>query len=248
LVANAASLHAADPWADTVVSFTQGTGANTNYANPQAALGAPTSSATLTSGAYLNTDVVSLGLGGTLVVGFNAPIYDSPDHPFGADFLIFGNSFFTLSGGTISGAFTEPAQTIWVSQDNASWFQLSTTRGADNLFPTNGTGNATLPVDPSLTLADFKGKSTSDALVLYQGSAGGTPFDLAWAVDAQNNPVALPWISYVKIVNTSSSVTGEIDAVAAVSPVTAVPEPSEIAQAALGAITLATLRRKRHKL
>ncbi len=234
--------NAADPWADTVVSFTQGTGASASFANAQAALGAPTATAGITAPAFSNTQVVSLGLGGVLVLGFNEAIANDPLNPFGVDFIIFGNSFFTTSGGTINGAFTEPVQTIWVSRDNITYYQLATTRGADDLFPTQGSGDSTLPVNPALTLADFTGKTTADALGLYAGSAGGTPFDIDWARDGNGDAVLLSDISYVKIVNTSSTVTGEIDAVADVTPV---PEPQTLALLAIAGGALALYYRKR---
>src|ERR1043166_7436961 len=231
----------ASPYADFVVSFTQGTGGSAGFTNSSVVLGPPTSTATIDNPAFGTNNIVSPGLGGALIVGFNSPIANDPNNPFGVDFLIFNNAFFTRSGTNITGAFTEPAQQIWVSQDNATYYQLNTTRGADDLFPTQGSGDATKPVDPSLTLSNFTGNTVAAALTLYNGSAGGAPFDISSAVDSNGNPVALAGVSYIKVVNISSSVTGEIDAFADVAPI---PDPSTVL---LVAASLVALLLKRHR-
>jgi len=68
----------------------------------------------------------------------------------------------------------------------------------------------TLPLDPALTADSFVGKTVAEVAVLYDGSAGGTAFDIGI--------FGLDWIQYVRIDNTGDG-TPEIDAVVDVSPV-----------------------------
>src|SRR5580698_5896193 len=114
----------ADSFADFVVSYNPGTNPAAGFTNITAVLGAPTASATITAPPFQKTQILSLGFGGSLVVGFNSPISNNPANPFGLDFTIFNNSFFTLSGGTISGAFTHPGLTVYVSQDDTNFYLL----------------------------------------------------------------------------------------------------------------------------
>ncbi len=218
------ALHAQDNFADQVVSYTTvGTGINTSYENASAALGAPTSSATITAPAYSNTQIVGIGQGAELTLGFNTPILNDPaDHLGGMDFTIFGNEFFTLSGSTISGTFTHPGLTVWVSQDNVNYYELVAPYGADDSFPTSGTGDPTVPVSPSLSLSSFTGDTTSQALSQYNGSAGGASYSISWAEDSNGHAVNLPSVSYIEIVGNGGS--GYVDAV---SRVASVPEPAD---------------------
>jgi hypothetical protein len=223
---------ASDPYADTVVSYTTGSGGiNTAYNNSSAALGGVTSYATVVYPAWKATDIVGVGLGGELTLGFNEPILNDANNPYGLDFTIFGNSFFVLSSGTYSGLYNHTGLTVWVSTDNLTYYLLQTTLGADDQFPTQATGDPTVPLDPSLTTAAFLGlTSKTGGPDLYAGSAGGASYDISWAVDSQGNAVTLASISYVRIEGTSGY--GYIDAIAAVA---AVPEPSTCAMFLIGA-------------
>src|SRR4029077_7215417 len=89
-------------FANTIVSYQPGTGAAANFTNSSAALGAPAAGGSVTPFAppFSNTQIVSVGTGGSLTLQFNSPIADNPGNPYGIDFLIFGNSFFVASGGT----------------------------------------------------------------------------------------------------------------------------------------------------
>jgi len=227
-------------FADFVASYNPGTNPASGFTNTTAVLGAPTASATITAPPFQKTQILSLGFGGSLVVGFNSPISNNPANPFGMDFTIFNNSFFTLSGSNISGAFTHPGLTVYVSQDDTNFFLLSssTNNGADGLYPTAGSGNPFLPVNPALGLGSFTNGTAANALTLYNGSAGGSSYDLSSAIDTNGNPVSLGWISYVEVINTSTNSVGEIDAFAVV------PEPSSLM---LVIIALALLLLKRHR-
>jgi hypothetical protein len=109
----------------------------------------------------------------------------------------------------------------------------------DGMFPTDASGNFHLPVDPSFNSASFANKTLAEITAMYNGSAGGTGFDLAWAVDGLNNAVALSEIRFIRVDVLSGR--SEIDAFSAVT----VPEPSTIVLAALGGSLLLLVRRKR---
>jgi hypothetical protein len=218
------AIHAQDNFADSVISYIQGTGGSPTYNTPSAALGAPTASGTINAAAYLNTQIVGIGNGGELTLGFNTPITNDPiNHAFGMDFTIFGNDFFISGSNGFSGTYTHPGLSVWVSSDNMTYYQLKVPNGydADSSFPEQGTGDPGLPVNPAYTLSTFNGLSVSQALALYNGSAGGASYSLSWAQDTGGNAVNLPSISYIEIAGTSGF--GYVDAV---SRVENVPEPS----------------------
>ena len=79
----AAHAHAQDPFATSVVDFQQGPGSG--LFDPAVALGGPRGGG-LGSG---SVDVVSLGVGGHVTLGFDVTITDGP----GADFIVFENGF-----------------------------------------------------------------------------------------------------------------------------------------------------------
>ncbi len=238
LLATSAIVHAQnDPYADSVISYTPGTGLNTSYENSSAALGAPTTGSdgstpySVIYPAYKNTQIVGIGNGGQLTLEFNAPITNDPaNHAYGMDFTIFGNEFF-INGSPIGGTYDHTGLTVWVSQDNVTYYQLAVPSGygADDWLPTNNGGDPGLPVDPSLSLSSFNGLTTAQALALYDGSAGGASFSLSWAKDADGDSVDLSSASYIKIEGTSGY--GYVDAV---SRVESVPEPSGVALMVVG--------------
>jgi len=222
----ALAAHAQDSFADSVVSYVPGTGINSSYENSTAALGAPDSAAAITAPAFGNTNVVGIGDGGELTLEFDSPITNDPsEHADGMDFTIFGNQFFTLSGAEITGIYDHAGLTVWVSQNDSAFYQLvapdGLPHGADDLFPTQGSGNPFLPVSPSFTLSSFTGHTSAYALSLYDGSAGGSSYSISWAEDASGDAVDLSSISYVRV--EGSEGYGYIDAV---SRVETVPEPS----------------------
>jgi hypothetical protein len=205
------------------------------------ALGAPLSSATITAPPFQNTQIVGVGTGGFLTLEFNTPITsDSVNHLGGMDFTIFGNEFFALgSGSTISGVFNHTGLTVWVSQDNVTFYQLAAPYGADDYYPTEGTGDPSVPINPTFSLSTFMGQTSAQALSLYNGSAGGASYSISWAQDGSGNPVNLSEISYVKIEGTSGF--GYVDAI---SRVASVPEPGDVTLLFAGAGTLLWRRRQ----
>jgi hypothetical protein len=181
-----------------------------------------------------NNVITSIPNGGEVIVSFDDPIVDDPLNWFGMDFTVYGNSSFLTSGFiewntnleniTIAGpeVFAEPTE-VSVSPDLVNWYTYTTTF-ADDLFPTqafewdfvNSTWGTemdwTKPVDPSLTGEDFDGLSVAGGIALYQGSAGGTSFDLGES--------GFSSIRYIRFDGSG----GEIDGVSRVGQ--AVPEPA----------------------
>jgi hypothetical protein len=178
--------------------------------------------------------ITTLNAGANITVKFDHHLMNDPDNPYGIDLLVFGNAFFTGDGfvsdstnmdtytlqGPPASCFSEPV-TVSVSQDGSTWHEFSSGPYADGMFPTHAyewdsvnhqwTDNEmdfTRPVDPSLSLDDFGGISAADAIDLYDGSGGGTGYDL--------DEVGLDWIQYVKV--TGGSPAGEIDAFSDVAP------------------------------
>src|SRR5262249_52014978 len=86
----------------SVIAYDHGTGFASNFTNANAALGAPTSGGAVTPFAppFSASQIVSIGAGGSLTLQLGTPIKDDPSHPFGVDFLLFGNSFFVITNGS----------------------------------------------------------------------------------------------------------------------------------------------------
>ena len=243
---------ASDPYADRVVGYTSGTLFSATYDSSAAAVGSPTrftgegvypSAVTPFNPAFLNTELVAVGEGGSLTLGFDEPVVDDPANPFGLDFIFFGNSFFADSaypGGVAGGMFGPFATTtIEVSADGLSWHQLA---GAslDGFFPAAGYSDLadpyalirgevpsdfTKPVDPSF---NAEGLSYAQIMASYAGSGGGTGLDIASS--------GLSSISFVRFTVTS----GEL-LIDGLSDVAAVPAPGTLVVAGLG---LALTRRR----
>jgi hypothetical protein len=236
-------LHA--QYASQVLQYVPGTGGAPGYNTPSAALGEPSR---VTPGpfggpvdpfspAYLDSQLVSLGAGGSLTLRFDQPIANDPFNPHGLDFLIFGGSGFIITNafdenfqfigtpatdGSLFGAQSGDSRVL-VSADGLEFFTLNPALApaVERLFPTDGSGDFTRAVDPTLDLSDFAGLTLDGIRTLYAGSGGGAGFDIAWAQDSNGLPVTLDAIRYVRIDILSGK--AEIDAVGAVG---AVPEPS----------------------
>lgn len=231
----------ADGFADNVISYNSGTGFSSGFTNPAVVLGPQTSTATPVAPAFRNTQLLSIGTGGSLTVKFDAPIQNDPSHPYGLDFTIYGNSFFIESGTTATGSIfgSAPGSTrVLVSQDGINFYTLNPTLAptVNYAFPTDGPGNASMPVSPSLSPADFTGKDLSGIRSLYGGSAGGSSYDISWAQDGQGHSVALSSIDYVEV----DVVSGK----AQVDSLSQVPEPTALTLIVPG-IALFLWRRRR---
>lgn len=249
-----------NPWADSVVSYVQGSNANADHLVASNALGGPErvtgedspfgsfpGSVTPFAGAFGFGEFVSIGAGGSLTVRFDEPVMNDPLNPFGVDLLVFGNSFFTTSD------FVTPRTTgissdggvVEVSADGITWFVVP--GAADGLFPTLGfsdevnafggpTGNVpsdfTKPVNPAF---NWQNKTLSELITGYDGSGGGLGIDIG-AVGG-----GLSQISFVRVsVPAGSGVDVEIDAF---SDVTAIPSPG--AGLVLVASVAGVMRRRR---
>lgn len=99
-----------------------------------------------------STTGVSLGFfGGYAVYEFENPIADDPTHPYGADFIVYGNAFWNNS----------EAGCIQVSKDGATWYDI-----AGSMYYTKSTKGATITyTNPN---------ATEDAGITAAGSNLGT--------------------------------------------------------------------------
>lgn len=200
--------------------------------------------------------LVTLNVGSFIELRFDAPVTDDPLNPYGQDFLVFGNAFYfgdpwpfdNYNTTMVTGGPLEEPVRVSVSQDGVNWTAFAQGPYGDTAFPTNAfawdrasaswtnqESDFTKPVNPALAATFASGGMTAaDVIDAYDGSGGGTGFDLA--------AVGLPWIQYVRIEGVNGLAGGEIDAVADVS---AVPEPATML--ALGAGLLALARRRRNQ-
>ncbi|MFW5798289.1 MAG: PEP-CTERM sorting domain-containing protein [Planctomycetota bacterium] len=166
--------------------------------------------------------------------------------------VTIGSSMFGNEPGAVS-----------VSQNGTDWYTFDLTQGAADAFaPTAGRvldranpdtsvgawnqwwGEATdptMPLDPSLGLSDFTGKTLEEVCAMYGTSAGGAGFDLDWL----NVPGGLDWIQYVRVEGNAAATT-EVDAFADVAPLgtSEIPEPTTLIGLALGGLTVAARRRR----
>ncbi|HZR16742.1 MAG TPA: hypothetical protein VFE51_05390 [Verrucomicrobiae bacterium] len=213
-------------FADAVVDYNPGTGFAAGFTNAASALGAPTGTASPFSPPFRTNQIVSLGAGGSLTLHLADPAVHSPASPYGIDFEIFGNSFFIITNGNISGGgitdgnvFSNGAPTrVEVSADGVTWFTLNPAQAPTigDLFPTDGSGDPEWPVDPGLTNFDFAGLGLAGIRSLYQGSGGGAGFNLDWAQDTNGDYVNLPIARFIRL-NVLSGKT-QVDAVATTRP------------------------------
>jgi hypothetical protein len=228
--------YAGTNFAARVVSYDPGLGFADGYTNTSAVLGEPSRINPFSDAVepfnppYGKEQVLSIGEGGSLTIQFDRPVHNAPNKAFKLDFIIFGNSGFIITNdfdpntyewigtpatdGTLFGA--NPGETrVSVSKDGKKWFVLDplVAPNLDVLFPPDGTGDFRIPVNPELTAADFAGATTEDIRALYQGSGGGTGYNISWARNDHGRKVELPFIRYVRIEVLSGKV--EVDGLVA---------------------------------
>jgi hypothetical protein len=249
--ARAAYIYNPDDFAVEVVSSAglSGTGI---YNDPAAVLGRPTTwfynqwgapgdhRVKLVEPAY-NTSpsgeklITTIPLNAQITVKMGRKVYNDPNNPFGIDLIVFGNSFFAGSGGTVTEStsmntfgidgtvFAEPMK-VSVSPDGASWYTYDSGPYADSMFPTNSyvwdranalwtdeEADPTKPVNPTLTSAAFTG-TAADALDLYRSTLNGVTFNSAGGTGFDLAPSGFSYIQYVRIEGVSGFANGEIDA------------------------------------
>ncbi len=260
IVTCSAHLRAADPWADSVVSYDAGSNADPGYTTAGSALGEPTRFSNPTdpfggvvtplSPSFGTDETVSIGAGGQLTVRFDEPVTNHGANPFGIDLLVFGNSFFNgnFFGGPPDFAFnpaapvtgiTSDGGAIEVSSDGASF--VSVAGAADGLYPTNGFADILSPftaVEGSIE-ADFT-RPVNPAFdpvgkTFAQVIAGYEGSGGGLGIDI--GVLGLSSISFVRITNpTASLATPDIDGFADVAPV---PEPAASTAWVLGTVLFA---------
>lgn len=181
--------------------------------------------------------------GDYVTVKFDHKVVDFGGNLYGKDFIVFGNSFFRSNDGHISdggdinyfplttGIYPGTVK-VSVSQDGQIWHSFENGPYADGLFPTQAFEwdreiaqwtdelmDFTQPIDPNLTTYDFEYIYAADAIDLYEGSGGGTAYDLedladyqSLAIDANTN---CRWIQYIRF--DGYDIGGQIDAVSDVA-------------------------------
>lgn len=264
-IAVTSTLALANPFASSVLSYNAGINATPGYIDASTALGSAerfTGEGIFPGGvtpfnpAWGTDELVSIGSGGHLTLGFDATITNDASHAFGIDLIVFSNSGFvdtswsdadpTNDGTGVVGSnpFIFGAggdATIQVSNDGTNWFTAAIT--TLDLFPTLGYSDFATPtpgsvgsietdftqaMDPTLGLADFSDLTFAQMIDLYNGSGGGIGIDIS--------STGLSSASYVRFLNDSGSAF-EIDAVAVV------PAPGSMML--VGFVALLTTRRRR---
>jgi hypothetical protein len=213
-------------FADAVVAYNPGIGFSAGFTNASSVLGVPTSTANPFSPPFRTNQIVSLGAGGSITLHLSNPAVHSPASPYGVDFEIFGNSFFVITNGNYSGGgitdgsvYSNRAATrAEVSADGVTWCTLNPALAPDigDLFPTDGAGDPQVPVNPALTNSEFAGLGLAGIRSLYQGSAGGAGFNLAWGQDTNGNSLDLPIARFLRVNVLSGK--AQIDAVSTTRP------------------------------
>ena len=149
------------PYASELVSFEPGENAGYGMEElPDVVLGPPKGGGPGKG----SLDVVSLGIGGEIVLGFGERELVDGDGP---DLIIFENAFW--AGGDPSKPFAEPGE-VAVSEDGVTWHTFD----CDTSEPTGGSaGSGCAGLEPSLVY------DTEITTELDPAKTGGDAFDLA---------------------------------------------------------------------
>lgn len=122
--------YSASDFATSVVEYIPGDSASSPFNDPESALGRPTVDTRGDGGstgspldpvvvlpvnpAFRGEEVVTIGLGGHLILKFDRPIEDHPHNPCGIDFIIFGNVVHSVQSHPDHGPF-------WNNGDPYEW-------------------------------------------------------------------------------------------------------------------------------
>ncbi len=131
---------------------------------------------------------------------------------------------------------------VEASADGTNWFAFADGPYADDFAPTmshrydpehpdpslfgksvytnkwwGAPSDATRPVDPAVSGADFKGRSLAEYARLYDGSAGGTGFDIS-GFDLPRDALGRKFVRFVRITTLDPDAITEVDAVSDVAP------------------------------
>ena len=225
------------PWAYEVVDYTVGTNVALQYptgipyTNISSALGRPTRDGAwgdiaMFSPPYQDSEIVSIGSGGYLTIRFEHTVSNDVLNPFGADLIVFGNSFFfdaAYPSGQIAGLQNKPGS-ILVSQNGTDWHEI-TTMTAGGAYPSQGYRDTSSPYgDDGTAPSDFlrpvdtnlswTGSDYATMLAGYDGAGGGAAVDIA--------ETGLDWIQYVMVTQALGQTwSTEIDGFSDVAPVAA---------------------------
>ncbi|MCS7090211.1 MAG: hypothetical protein RMN51_03700 [Verrucomicrobiota bacterium] len=193
--------------------------------------------------------LVTLAPGGWIVVEFDPPLTNDPAHPYGLDFLVFGNAFFVCDGPvgdntdfmqmrTSGAVFGEPLR-VSVSpgytgaageqaDDPATWRWYRYDNGpfADTAYPTQGYLWDRIRKTWSEEPADFTLPVHPGLLGQLQGAAATVADVMRWyglsggGTGFDLTPSGFDRVRFVRIEGLSSNhAWGEVDAVVRVRPV-----------------------------
>ncbi len=192
--------------------------------------------------------IATLQEGSFIIVRFDEPVEDHPAHPYGVDFLVFGNAFFAANGmvtdstdmntlGLVGGGFYEPMK-VSVSPGYTGklgqlpdapatwdWYRYENGPYADTAFPTHAYHWNRADSTWTDELMDFTKPVNPAVGPLIE--AGG-PFSAADAIDLYDGAgggtgfdlaeSGFAFIRYVKVEGLPGFAGGEVDAVSAVRP------------------------------
>lgn len=225
-----------DPWADAVITWEPGIGGAPGYEIPERALGQPArmSGVGIDPGvvspfqpAWTPVELVSIGLGGELVIAFDEWVMDDPRNIHGIDLIVFGNAGFIDGNtplGTNTGLFGADGGMISLSEDGEDWVTVPGCL-ADDAWPTRGWLDSSpydiepgfepsdflTPMDPDISWTSTIGMPWEDLMEIYGRSAGGVGIDLG--------PLGLNRIRFVRIsVPDDAFLAPEIDGLVDVPP------------------------------
>jgi hypothetical protein len=212
-----------------------------------------------------NKLITTITPGAQITVTFDHDIMNDPLNPYGIDFIVFGNDLYWGSGMVhsttdmdeyyISSGYGwgSPGVVSVAQYEDGPWYTFEAGPYFDtNTYPTQAFAwdsetdtwgeelDWTKPVDPDLDPAeDFAGLSVAEVIALYDGSAGGTGYDLADLYDLYG--VELDWIRYIRVESYGSNYV-EVDGFADVA---AVPIPGAVWLLGSGLLGFIGVHRKR---